>query len=100
MDKYKARQIKLELRKVLLSDWDPIGISDFPEASDEYDTYLGNIFHLINIGSTARELAEYLFEVESIQMGITRGSVEQLLPVSQKLISTYAQLLESDAAYR
>jgi len=98
MDKSKARQIKIELRKVLLSDWDPIGISEFSEASNEYDTYLGNIFHLINTGSTERELAEYLFDVESIQMGITRGSGEELVPVSQKLISTYAQLLESDAA--
>ena len=77
-----------------LSDWDPIGISDFPEASDEYDTYLGNIFHIINIGSTARELAEYLIEIETKQMGITCSSVDELIPVAEKLISKYAQLLE------
>ncbi len=98
MEKYQARKIKIELRKVLLSDWDPLGISDFPEASDEYDTYLGYIFHLIDSGSTAIELSEYLFDVELNYMGIPGPSAEDLIQISQSLISIYEDLAESNTA--
>ncbi|WP_272939013.1 hypothetical protein [Sinorhizobium meliloti] len=32
-------KIRALVRDVLLRDWDPIGISDIPEAKDEYDAY-------------------------------------------------------------
>jgi hypothetical protein len=30
-----------ELRGLLMTYWDPIGVNGIPEASDEYDSYLG-----------------------------------------------------------
>jgi hypothetical protein len=30
-------EIETKIRPVLMEDWDPIGVSDVPEAADEYD---------------------------------------------------------------
>ncbi len=30
-----------------MSEWDPIGVKDLPEAADEYDGYLGDVYALI-----------------------------------------------------
>ena len=100
MDKYDARKIKIELRKILLSDWDPIGIADVPQASDEYDGYLGTIFHLIDTGSTEKEIAKHLFDVEKNHLGFSRIKplrVKSLRSVSKKLITTYQNLAVHDA---
>ena len=59
-----------ELRRLLMDGWDPIGVRDIPEASDEYDSYLGPIASRLRKGATADELAAYLTEVEEVQMGL------------------------------
>jgi hypothetical protein len=35
------------VRRVLLEDWDPIGIRDVPQASDEYDSYVMPIYGIL-----------------------------------------------------
>jgi hypothetical protein len=35
LEKYRLRQIRLEIGQILLKDWDPIGVADEPEAQDE-----------------------------------------------------------------
>ena len=39
---------------------EPIGISDFPEAADEYDAYLGQIARRLRDGDSTEELARFL----------------------------------------
>ena len=34
-----------EIQKILLREWDPIGIQDIPEAQDEYDSYIPFIYN-------------------------------------------------------
>jgi hypothetical protein len=97
MDKYLARECKAVLKDILLHDWDPIGVSDFPEASDEYDGYLGSIFLSIKDGATEQELAIHLSEIEANQMGLSNRNADDLLPVTKKLIRAYEDCIKNDA---
>lgn len=53
-----------------MNEWDPIGVKDIPEAADEYDSYLGDIFGLIERDSTETQISDYLRWVETHRMGL------------------------------
>jgi hypothetical protein len=58
------------IRTLLLSDWDPIGITDEPRAQDEYDGFVSPIRRLL-IGPEARaRVSDYLLMVEREHMGL------------------------------
>jgi hypothetical protein len=42
-----------ELRMLLMTYWDPIGVKGIPEASDEYDSYLGPLAKKLREGADA-----------------------------------------------
>lgn len=56
---------------ILWKEWDPIGISDIPEARDEYYDYLPQVFKLAIEGASAKTIAEYLHSVETETMGLS-----------------------------
>lgn len=60
--------LDLEVKNVLLLEWDPIGIRDCPEAEDEYDSYVPRVSLMLRERKTAEELYAYLrwLEVERI----------------------------------
>jgi hypothetical protein len=60
-----------EISEVLLKKWDPIGVSDVPEAADEYDGYVGHVWNMLEQGRNAEALAQYLDEVASARMGLS-----------------------------
>jgi len=60
IDKNESRRIRVEIRRVLLNVWDPIGVRDEPNAQDEYDCCLGSLFHLLTSDATDDAIAEYL----------------------------------------
>jgi hypothetical protein len=68
VDKHESRRIRAEIRRVLLQVWDPIGIKDEPNAQDEYDSYLGNVYELLVAGAPDERVAQYLFEVVTERM--------------------------------
>jgi hypothetical protein len=59
-----------ELRRILVEEWDPIGVQGIPEAGDEYDAYLGQIGSRLRDNATAAEIASYLTWVEEDGMGL------------------------------
>jgi hypothetical protein len=68
------KRITLEVRRILLRDWDPIGIQDLPEkyrraATDEYDSYIGPIVEMILAGQPQQEIAHFLYDSEVQDMG-------------------------------
>ena len=75
INKEQSRKIRSEIRRVLLDVWDPIGIRDEPNAQDEYDSYLGQVFELLIVRSSDRQLAEYLFEIVHDHMGLDRAKI-------------------------
>jgi len=58
------------VKALLLSEWDPIGIRDQPAAQDEYDAYAAVIADMIHAGRSETELANYLVSVETQAMGL------------------------------
>lgn len=86
-NKTKAKGIMNSIRKVLLNDWDPIGIKDVPVAQNEYDSYVGVIYRMIASQSQAKEVAEYLIKIEVEEMGLGLRKVENLLPIANRLLS-------------
>jgi hypothetical protein len=46
----------------------PIGIRDEPNAQDEYDVYLGNVYELLAGGAPDERIAQYLLKVVKERM--------------------------------
>ena len=70
IDKYESRRIRVEIRRVLLQHWDPIGISDEPNAQDEYDGYLGGVYELLVGGASDKQIADHLGCIVEERMGL------------------------------
>jgi hypothetical protein len=60
MPKEESREVRCAIRRVFLDVWDPIGISDEPNAQDEYDSYIGRVFELLTTGGSDQDIIEYL----------------------------------------
>jgi len=65
------REIESAIRGVLMAKWDPIGVSDEPQAADEYDGYIWGIYGLLKRGANDEEIAEHLLKIETERMGLT-----------------------------
>ena len=80
----RAKEIQERIKQVLLHEWDPIGVSDIPEAQDEYDSYVGGIYRLLASGASEYQIIERLYNLETVSMGLT-GNRERLKRVAGKL---------------
>ena len=78
LDKATSRQIRVQIRHVLLDVWDPVGIRDEPNAQDEYDGYVGPIFDLLSGGATDEQLKDRLLYVVNETMGLSATSAAML----------------------
>jgi hypothetical protein len=88
----RARQIQRAIAEVLLRDWDPIGINDVPEAADEYDSYVGQIYRMLASGASADSIAQHLVSIEVSRMGLGSIDADRLLPIAEKLLSLDVRL--------
>jgi hypothetical protein len=50
--------------------WDPIGVAGIPQARDEYDSYLIQVFAMLVERTAEGEIAEYLTGIEDKRMGL------------------------------
>ncbi len=83
--KYRWRQIRGEIRHLLLTKWEPIGVRHIPEAQNEYDSYIFGVYKLLVFGASEQEIADYLYEIETERMGLRRFDVEARLPIARAL---------------
>jgi|SRR5579883_198856 len=79
IDKEKSREVRREIRRVLMDEWDPIGVSDTPEAADEYDLYIGGVYDLLERGASEGDIFAYLRAVEVDRMEMIDASGKPLL---------------------
>ena len=63
-----------DVKEILLSEWDPIGIHDIEKAVDEYDKYVGPLVTMILQHRPMIELRDYLIAVERDTMGLTANT--------------------------
>jgi hypothetical protein len=77
--KREIRRIQDEIRRVLVDVWDPIGIKGVTNARDEYDAYIGGVFHILNKRGSEEELSAYLWKVieERIHVHPARGATQE-----------------------
>ena len=85
----RARHYHEEIRKVLLHEWDPIGVAEVPAAQDEYDSYIGQIYTMLSRHDPRHLLIDHLWEIETVNMGPagsrrrTEAVVDSLLRLRQ-----------------
>jgi hypothetical protein len=81
----RARRYHAGIQQILLRDWDPIGVSDVPEAQDEYDSYISKIYGMLIRHEPRHRLVEHLWLIETEYMGLfgnrqrTEATVDRLL---------------------
>ena len=81
-----------ELRRLLMEQWDPIGVKASPEAADEYDGYRSALLLLLREGAPAQRIAEHPARIEQRRMDF-KTTPEQLVPLGEQLVSWYADSL-------
>jgi hypothetical protein len=72
----RAKQDHAAIRTILLTEWDPIGVSHVPEAHDEYDGYVGGVYKLLITHATRHELFDHLWQIETEHMGLSGNRQE------------------------
>lgn len=85
-NKEAIRAGKVQIRRVFLEEWDPIGISDEPNAQDEYDLSLDAMYDLLLRNASEAEIVDYLHEIETDRMGMMSD---------KKRLSAIAKVLKS-----
>jgi hypothetical protein len=78
-DRFRIQTIQDEIRRVLMGQWDPIGVKEHPNAADEYDCYIGGIYGLIQRDVPEGEISEHLRRLEIDQMGMVDAQGSPLL---------------------
>lgn len=92
--KDQAEEICAEIHRILVTDWDPIGVMDDPAwPRDEYDRYIGEIFRLRLVrGESAEFLARHLCIIENAMLGLGSPPVSARMGVARKLTEIAVRL--------
>jgi hypothetical protein len=72
------------IRRILLEEWDPLGVGDNPNLADEYDSYIPEIAQLVSSGSSSDRVAQYLRQIES-DLGVAHDD-DSSLRTAQRLL--------------
>ncbi len=75
-----------EINRVLQKEWDPIGVADVPEAQDEYESYVPQIYAMLIRRQPISEIFDYLWWIETEHMEL-RGDRAHTLRIAAKLAS-------------
>lgn len=90
MDRKDDRAI---IRKILLTEWDPIGVSGIPEAQDEYDAYADTVFRMLtNQTASVDAIAQYLFKIATEHMRLSYPELRERCDKAARAIAA----LQSD----
>jgi hypothetical protein len=69
MDSFK--RVSRAVNRILFEHWDPLGIRAAEGPEDEYLSYVPQLIGRVQRGASDAELADYLAEVKSRQMGLS-----------------------------
>ena len=72
--------------EILWRDWDPIGVNKIEDVRDEYQSYTPHIFSLTIQGADKIKIAEHLYNIETIIMGM-KGNKNYCEEIAQKIIN-------------
>ena len=89
-NKFQSRENRARVRALLFREWDPIGVYPEPRAADEYDAYADRAYvMLMDENATAREIADYLYWIATVHMGLGRSDElsERTDAVAERLVA-------------
>jgi hypothetical protein len=72
---------EVDVRRILMDEWDPIGVQDVPGTAHEYDRYGRVIGLMLFQGVRLAELEIYLHRVRMDYMGISAGVTGEREPM-------------------
>jgi hypothetical protein len=58
------------VRRILMEHWDPIGVSNAPEAADEYDAYIGPVGRMLRERAPRWQIEAYLEQTSTEHIGL------------------------------
>ena len=87
----KAKHYHSLIQEILLKEGDPIGVSHIPEAQDEYNAYVGEVYRLLSRRATQREIFDYLWWVETQHMSLC-GDRQRTEKIAEKLANLVAEI--------
>lgn len=64
------------VRRILWEEWDPIGVNKLGGPDDEYDSYASGLAELVITGRDEHAIEEYLVEIETNSIGLSRSKEE------------------------
>lgn len=78
-----------EIRKILLTEWDPMHVDELGCPTDEYEAYIPRIAVLLRENASQSQVQELLANIETKEMGVDPDYVKiqraaQLLVVTGK----------------
>ncbi len=86
-----VQELVITVRKMLWEDWDPIGVNQFPEASDEYDSYAPGVVELVQHQASEQEILDWLWSLETGHIGLEgdRENTEQFAAKLRKFAEQF-----------
>ena len=66
----KKDTLPIAVKRVLLKEWDPIGIQNIPEAGTEYDGYVLGLCHLLREFQSVEKIYAHLCWIVVDRMGL------------------------------
>ncbi len=63
-------EVTRRIGEILHYMWDPIGVRGVPQARDEYDSYVYQVFGLLERGASESEISHHLGRITSEMMGL------------------------------
>jgi len=73
-----------QIDQILWNDWDPIGVSDSSEATDEYRGYVPHLVKLKLEGADVIKIANHLHHVERVNIGLS-GNKTRCEEIARKI---------------
>jgi hypothetical protein len=96
IEKYESRRIRVQIRHILLSTWDPIGVRDNPKAQDEYDSYVVRLYELLVGNASDAELIDYLYWVVHELMGLEGATRDDMATTVEALREISLHPIQTD----
>ena len=83
----RAAQIQEAIRKILQSDWDPLGVGDNSNLKDEYDSFIPLIYRILAGSRSHKELVEFIVKAER-ELGVPHFSPNDTVErIAQQLLA-------------
>jgi hypothetical protein len=80
----RAQRYHEAIRAVLLREWDPIGVSQFAEAQDEYDGYIHDIYAMLIRHEAKTKVFDHLWWIETEHIGLY-GNRQKTEAIAERL---------------